>query len=228
MSIENPLTNVPLSEDVSEPEPNAETKIRPSNKLGGLINKVKKTAALAGAVGVGYFGSLGNAEARDVSVPENSTGPKFEHVTDQSAGKPIEAPGMFEVLFRENNTTWGVEYVSKSKDGRNFLAQRYVKVDDLTGTVNIVGEYDNVIEASKGLAKTAGVPEQIIKHAQYDAGAIETERRFQASGFTESTGDAGGKTHVEERRSEEYGVQATNTVEVDDNNKVVRIIGSKF
>ena len=201
MSIENPLANTPPLEDVPEQEEAKEqTKKESGSKIGKLISKVKKTAALAGAVGVGYFGSMGNSEAAD----------------------------LFEVLYKDTKITWGVEYVKKSKDGRNFLALRYVKIDDATGTVTIIGQYNNVIEASKGLAKVAGIPEQIVKHAQHDAAAVEMERSFQASGFTEQTGDASGKTHVEERHFTGNGINATNTVEVDEKGKVVRLIDSKF
>ncbi len=228
MSLENPLANTPPLEDASEQEVKAEAKIKSRNKLGGLINKVKKTAALAGVVGVGYFGSMGSGEAADASLLENTPNTKHEEVTESSAGKTMEASELFEVLYKETKITWGVEYVKKSKEGRNFLAQRYVKIDDATGVVTILGEFDNVIEASKGLAKVADVPEQIVKHAQHEAGAVEMERSFQASGFTEPTGDASGKTHVEERHFKGNGIDATNTVEVDEKGKVVRLIDSKF
>jgi hypothetical protein len=132
----------------------------------------------------------------------------------------IESTDSFDVLHRDKQFTWGVEYVPK----REFIAQRYVKIDNSTGEITILGEFDNVFQAAEGIAKISDIPEKIKQRAERDAKAIQIERDFQASGLTKPTGKVEGKTHIDERSFEGYGVKAKTVVEVDEAGNVVKLL----
>jgi hypothetical protein len=185
---------------------------------------VRKTAALAGAVGVGYFGGM-EGVAGDVHNHEKD-GPKSTHREGGSSlGKRIESSNTFDVLERDKQFTWGIEYVPKQEVGGGFIAERYVKINNKTGETTVLGEYNNVLEAGKSISAMPDVPEKVRSHAQYASNAIQTEKNFQASGLTEPTGNREGKTYVAEKEFEGYGIKAKTTVEVDEAGKVVRLVG---
>ena len=223
MNFENPLINIPPPESEAQQEPKDENKQHKGNSIGRWM---KKTAALAGAVGVGYFGSMGDATSAEAVSADHGTGPKFENSDGQSVRKTIESSELFDVLYKDKASTWGVEYVKKVKEGRSILAQRYVKIDNSTMETTVLGEYDNLIDASQGLSKMADVPEQVRKSAQHDLDIVQTERNFQASGLVEPKGDASGKTHIEERSFTGYGLNTINKVEVDEKGNVVHLVES--
>ena len=225
MSLENPFQTPLPEQDKSEGEMKAAA---PSGKVGKWL---KKNVALAGAVGVGFFGGMQENAGASPQKAEKDTRPKLEHREDEarsSQGRKIESTDSFDVLLRDGKTTWVVEYVPKQdKDGKGFLAERYVKIDDASGTVSIIGEYNNVFETAEGISKIADVPEIVRKHAQLGASSVKTERAFQASGFTEPTGKVEGKIHIENREFEGYGIKANNKVEVDEKGNIVRLIDSE-
>ena len=220
MNFENPLINTPPPESEMQQEPKDENKQHKGNSIGRWV---KKTAALAGAVGVGYFGSMGDATAGDTVRAGHGTGHKQKIRETQPVQKTVESSN-FMMLYKDGTSTWGVEYVNKTVEGRGILAQRFVQINDTTGEKKILGEYNNLLEASEALAKMPDVPEQVRESAKHDVDIVQTERNFQASGLTEPSGDASGKTHIEERHFTGYGLNTTNKVEVDVNGKVVHLI----
>jgi hypothetical protein len=229
MSFENPFQNIPPEKTEREPEiePIKIIKNGVANKLGGWM---RRSVALAGAIGIGYFGGMQEGVSGDIPQKvEDKGAPKYHETVDVNK-EGIKPSDSFDVLHKDATSTWGVEYVKKSdNDGRNFLAERYVKIDNATGKTTILGEYDNVLQSAEGISKLDGIPEQIKKYASRAASAVKTERAFQASGFTAPTGveKVKGKVHLEKRNFEGYGVKAQNTVEVDEDGNVVRLIDSE-
>jgi len=226
MSIENPFKAPSSEQDEAEGERKAIT-------AGGKAGRwLKKNVALAGAVGVGFFGNMQDNAVASPQKTEKDTGPKLEHLEDGARSfqeKTIGSTNMFEIVGMDSKATWGVEFVPKQdKDGKGFFAERYVKIDDASGATSVIGEYNDLFEAAEGISKIAGVPETVRKHAQLGASSVKTERDFQASGFTEPTGKVEGKTHIENREFEGYGIKANNKVEVDEKGNTVRLVDSEI
>jgi hypothetical protein len=222
MSIENPFGNLPPEGKVDEHKAGQDKK-KHSSKIG---NWARKTAALAGAVGVGYFGSMQEGVSSNQTKLEGDVGPKLEQKENKS-GVRIETTDSFDVLHRDEEFTWGVEYVPRQNKDKGYLAERYVKINNETGKSTVLGEYDNIFDAAKGISKMTGIPEEVRQHAERDASIARTEKNFQASGFTEPTVSPEGKTHMEERTFEGYNIKAKNKVEVDEKGNVVRIADSE-
>jgi len=128
------------------------------------------------------------------------------------------------VLNQGKEFTWGVEYVPKQEDNKTIFSQRYVKIENKTGKATILGEYDSVTRAAEEISKIPDLPEEIRHRAQQDADAVQMERNYQASGLVEPTGKVGGKTHIEERNFEGYGIKTKTKVEVDEAGNVVRLL----
>jgi len=194
-------------EPIRSPEQSPETHPTkmPAGKLTGWL---RKTVALSGIIGLGYLGGTQESRASDA--------------TDGSMSKT----NIFEVVHEDAESTWGIEYVPKRHDGRDIFAERYVKIDTKTGATDVIGEYDTVTAAAEGISKMGNVPPEVKALAERDAGVVQTERDFQASGFTEPVGHPTGHTRMELRTFDGYGVHAKNSVEVDEEGKPVHLADS--
>ncbi|MDE2037984.1 MAG: hypothetical protein KGI69_02045 [Patescibacteria group bacterium] len=218
------------------PQPNEEKPLdRGSEPVAGHAGKpgtgigrwLKSRAALSGAIGLGYLSGLHGAasEGHESSMkPRQAT----EHAVEQPGKGPAEA--MFEVLDDSDGFTWGVEYVPKEHEGRGILAERFVKIDKRTKASVVVGEYDNVIDAEKGISSTPDVPEKVRAAVAADYRAVMTERAFQDSGLVDRRDGrdaAGVADHVEERTFKGYGIDVRNKVKVDKDGKPVGILSTE-
>lgn len=192
-----------------------------------LTEKFKNVSGKAKAL-LGVFllsTSIGCASAQAFERGQTFEPKEKSYVTmEAGAENIIESSNSLDVLHREKEFTWGIEYVPKEKDGRGFLAQRYVKIENKTGKTTTLGEYDNIFQAAEGALKILDLPEVIRQHAQRDASIIQTEKDFQFSGLTEPTGNIEGETHIEERNFEGYGIHAKTKVEVDEAGNVVKLL----
>ncbi len=139
-------------------------------------------------------------------------------------GGQIESTDSLDVLYRDDQFTWGVEYVPKEAGDSSFLAQHYIKINNVSGEKVVLGAYDNIFDAAKGVAENSEFPEKVRQHAQNDANVVQMERDFQASGLTEATGNPDAQTHIEERDFDGYGIKAKTIVEVDDAGEVVKLL----
>src|SRR3989344_3375351 len=188
MSFENAPQNIPLEKNAEQ------NRKKPDSKF---VRGVKKTLAEGSSTGAGYFGSMGEGQAKGAEnlVNFGKQGETARERISESKGtreKLIESSNLFEVLDRDGEFTWGVEYVKKQgKDGHGFLAERYIKINNDTKETTILGEYDNVLQVAEGISKMRDVPEKVREYAQSAASVIKTERAFQQSGLTEPGGYSG-------------------------------------
>lgn len=216
MNFENPQieeNNVEEADKIEEKE----------TKSGGFGKWIKKTSALVGVAGVSLFGNMQNANAQENhEIESNNAGPKLENKEAEYSG--MDSSNMFEVVYNDTDSVWGVEYVNKlNKAGNEILAQRYIKIDHIDGKKTVIGEYDNLFEASEGLSKINDVPDSIIKLLEHDLGAVKTEKDFQASGMVESNNVSKGRVHNETKEFKGYGIDVKNNVQVDEDGRVVGI-----
>jgi hypothetical protein len=203
------------------------TKKKEVEKGGKISSFIKRQLGLAATVGLGYIGGMHEsvASGQDTMTkasisPEQSA----ESIQDDSSERDGNS---FEVLHKDHAFIWGVEYVPKKHDGKNILAERFVKIDTKTNETSIIGEYNNLIEAAEGLSKITDLPESILRSARANLDAIQTEKDFQASGLVEPNNDISGKTHVETRTFKGYGIETKNKVEVDEKGMIVDLQSSE-
>ena len=213
-----------------EPFQNEDTLVKKDEeeKTGKLSKFVKRHLGLTATVGLGYLGGMQENAASGQETMEKApivSEKSAESIQDDSSERD---GNLFQILHKDQAFSWGVEYIPKKHDGRNILAQRFVKIDAKTNKTTVLGEYDNLFQASEGLSKIKDLPESILRLARADLGKIETERNFQASGLVEQSGDVAGKTHVEKRSFKGFGIETKNQVEVDEKGNVVKLVSSEI
>lgn len=107
MSFENPFTNpAPESEQKGPERRETEVEKQPVSKRSGktLGGWVKKQAALAGAVGLGFLGSMQETAAAPPAA-EKGGGPKTEHREETAGSDASRAPG--------RKISWGVTHLKE-------------------------------------------------------------------------------------------------------------------
>lgn len=146
-----------------------------------------------------------------------------EQARQKEAAKELKRLGLDTILSVDDQYTWGVEYVPKTTEsGLGVLAERYLKIDKKTGERTVLVEASKVYEIRDTLSKIEGVPEQVLRHASVAANVLDKEKAFVASSFVapESTKKTVG---TEVRIYNGW----RNTVEVDEDGKVVKLLHSE-
>jgi len=96
----------------------------------------------------------------------------------------------------------------------------YIVRDTTTGkTVEIFTDSDETA--------TMHGPEFLSPLPEYIQKIVDMENSLRRSGLTEPTGNPNGQLRIVERIFEGYGIRVKNTVEVDENGEVVRLIKSE-
>lgn len=130
--------------------------------------------------------TIGCASARASEEKQIPKPGDENHITVRASAESITKPtNSLDVIHRDKQFTWGIEYVPKEKEGKGILAQRYVRINNETGGTETFGEFDNVFQAAEGVARISGLPEEIRERAQHDAGIIQNEAGLLEKGWLE-------------------------------------------
>ena len=174
-------------------DPRAETadskgSAKSSGRPGKIGTWIKAAAATVGVAAIGQVGEIpeGMVASPDVNIGNQTNTVHVERSGDHSPEDSSDLAGTFQVLHDDVQASWGVEYVPKKhENGKSFLAQKFVKINHLTHETTVLGEYDNVIAAARGLSAMPDVPAGVKAFAQGPATAIQNERNLQATGLVE-------------------------------------------
>jgi hypothetical protein len=219
MNFENFQDNVP-AEDKRDEEKIEKVDAR----TGGVGKWLKKTVALTGVAGIGFFGSMNDASATEGSASQGQIDTKPEQ-TDSK-----EKINLTETVYQSPDYNWNIEYLDKTEKnhGEGSLI-RYVRVDNKTGESVTVGEYNNLFEASEGLKKIEGVPESVKKLVDHELSAVKTEQAFKKSGLVDTREFEGQskRIHTEERPFKGYGIDVVTSVQVNEKGEQVGVQGFK-
>lgn len=199
MSFENPMNNINAIEEHAP-----KRKFEPTGTVGKWL---KKTSLLTGIIGLAYAGGVAEA---DGSTYE--TGNKL---------KKEVCENIVQDLFENEGFKWSVEYVPKKVEDRDILAERFIKIDKTTHEIEVIGEYDNVVDADHAISQMDDVPIELITFTHRDVQVVETEKEFNKSGFVKSDTVNTGNTHIETRVFNGYGIHSENIVEVDMSGNIV-------
>ena len=151
-----------------------------------------------------------------------ATNPEEERESKQE----LHDENIVEDLHEDASFKWAVEYVPKNVEGRNILAERFIKIDMVSNEISVIGEYDNVVDVANAISKMDDVPVEVKLFAHYPVLALETEAKFVDAGFVKTETANTGKTHIETRVFDGYGIRAENTVEVDGEGNVTALLDS--
>ena len=189
----------------------------------GITNKAKKIihSLILGAA------LSHSAEAKDIDRPADNLSANINGITLAESDVSVADSDNIEIQATKDGFKWGVEYFPKQIEHRNILAMRYVKINESTGVKEVLGEFDNLIEASEGLSKIKDLPQNMKKLVDHELGFINTEKSFKASGLVKGVENPVGKTHIEKREFKGYGIEVENKVEVDEKGNVVQLVESK-
>lgn len=192
MSIENPLGCLSPDKGNTENETNQDRKKRGS-KIG---NWAIKTAALAGAVGVGYFGSMDKVQGQNL---ENLAIGKHKNKTEQG-NKNVGKRVLFDGPLYSIEGTGEFENI-KTGNGDVERQELFTIIDKQTG------ESRQFLSASEEDATNEQVKEFLFPiHPEWFPNikkAVETERAFQQSGLTDPKDSYKGSIEVGEVPADE-------------------------
>lgn len=146
-----------------------------------------------------------------------------EQARQKEAAKELKRLGLDTILSVDGQYTWGVQYVPKTNEkGEGVLADRYLKIDNKTGERTVLVESAKIYELKEALEKIKDLPEEVLRDVKVATDVFDEEKQLVASGFVEPTSKKQA-VGTEVRTYKNW----KNTVEVDEDGKVVKILESE-